>query len=889
MPEAPPAPPAAGAADAASAPPAKPRKRRRSRRAKRSGCLWRTFVWGLRLGALAVVVLVALVVGWLRSEDFHQRAVKLVETVLEQQLGESVTLTDVDVRFWPPGAEVTGLHVFGVDDGETILSAERVRAPVILGRGGVGIGQLVLQRPVVSLHLDEKGKLREFRHLPPKKPDAKPLRRLPFTGVRVIDGSARLEFTDGYVSLDGLDAYPTPNGTTSLDGTLSYKVRGLEESTELFFRDLVLGPDVIDVPEIELDLRTVDVTGRFRLGLPDQLDVDLTLAADLEEVTPALAPPRATHGTIDLDLHAEGTTHDPVASLTVLGQGVGLDVPGLATPLLTYDFGEVRAAALLTKDGVDVQQLVLPWADGRFVAWGHVTRELELVDTHVIAEDVRLLPLLQQFDAAPTPWVDFHGDVEIACSGTLKPLLIEGDFALGVSQLHVGDRPLEARGAKYLLDLPRADAAGRLTLEKNHILLDAHTVRSPRNSGTARVDIGFGPKGPLDLQFDLTQADLEDFVPLGGVGLKGKGHVKGSIVGPFNKLVLDGWGDVRDFEVLGIEYADHLTAKLRSAGLKSIALEEARAELGNTAYHGRYAIDFRPPMSMQTAIEIDGGRVEDMVHMFIGLDGLKGELGGNLWLDGPLFDMDGEAHLKFADVELYGEKFPVGEGNGYMDCGVFTLDDLRVRRDDGRGGITLRGAVDRKWALDLELVADGLRLQTLDRLAPYELPVEGDVSVRARITNTLFDPSPDGRIVLTHLRYANARAGDSVIDVDSEGGVAHYTGRLLGGAATVDGTLGLWGEQPYALVATLRQLPAHTFYPTAADGRPVTAVVDGTVNVSGHFGPTWSPVTLDSTLDDVAVTWGEHHLVNQRPWKWSQSGNTFAGQELGLAGGATDV
>jgi hypothetical protein len=66
-------------------------------------------------------------------------------------------------------------------------------------------------------------------------------------------------------------------------------------------------------------------------------------------------------------------------------------------------------------------------------------------------------------------------------------------------------------------------------------------------------------------------------------------------------------------------------------------------------------------------------------------------------------------------------------------------------------------------------------------------------------------------------------------------------------------------------------------------------VVDGTVNVSGHFGPTWSPVTLDSTLDDVAVTWGEHHLVNQRPWKWSQSGNTFAGQELGLAGGATDV
>ena len=90
-------------------------------------------------------------------------------------------------------------------------------------------------------------------------------------------------------------------------------------------------------------------------------------------------------------------------------------------------------------------------------------------------------------------------------------------------------------------------------------------------------------------------------------------------------------------------------------------------------------------------------------------------------------------------------------------------------------------------------------------------------------------------------------------------------------------------------MAKLSELPAHTFYPTAADGRPVTAVVDGTVEVSGHFGPTWSQVALDSTLDRVDVTWGEQHLQNQRPWRWSQEGNVFSGTDIGLAGGSTDL
>ncbi|MEO1367627.1 MAG: hypothetical protein AAFX50_10660, partial [Acidobacteriota bacterium] len=180
------------------------------------------------------------------------------------------------------------------------------------------------------------------------------------------------------------------------------------------------------------------------------------------------------------------------------------------------------------------------------------------------------------------------------------------------------------------------------------------------------------------------------------------------------------------------------------------------ARRGSTTYRGRYSIDFRSPLSMSTDITFDGGRIEDVIGMFVDLEGgLTGNLvGGSLVFDGPLYRLDGRSELTLSDVQLYGEQFATGSGRGFLDDGRFTLDDLRLRREGGRGGLTLRGSVDRQWALDMQLVGDGLRLENLDRLSGVELPMSGRLALRSRITNTLFDPSPDGRIWVTDVRYA---------------------------------------------------------------------------------------------------------------------------------------
>ncbi|MBX2799100.1 MAG: translocation/assembly module TamB domain-containing protein [Myxococcales bacterium] len=842
-------------------------------------------------GTLVLLVLCAAVLlGWLQSDDFQRRTVTLADQLLETALGEQVTISRINARYWPPGLTAVGVHVFHEPTGETILSAERVRIPLrIRMGGGPAIGRLHLQRPTVHLHVASDGKLREFRDMARRPPEQRqPLRRLPFSGIKIIDGTVRLDFADGFVMLDELSATPTRYGT-DLSGNVQLKVRDLEQRTHFEWPQVTIGPERIDVPRLALDFEAISLGGRATYDLGSDVDVALTATARLEQAQELLVAPRKMYGHVDLDLSVRGPVEDPVAQVTVSGQELGLDMPGVLTPLLTYEFGDATASATVQRDGADVEQLVLQWGGGSIVGWGRITPDLRLVNGHAVGSAVHLEPLLRNFDAAPTPWVDLVADAEVSAEGTLNPLDLDGSFDFAVADLQVADRPIRRADHELHLDLPHAHAVGSIHIDKQVVRLIAPTVQAPRSKGSAVVDIGLGPRGPLNLEFDLWHTDLQDFVPLNDVGLKGVGAISGRIFGPFNALQMTGEGQLDGFEVLGIRYADRLQANLSSPDMRSIHLEGAKAELGASRYGGRYGIDFKPPISMVTDVTIDRGRVEDLVGMFVELEGLKGDLTGTLLLDGPLFDLDGEGHLALSDVEIYGERFETGEGHGFLDDGRFTLDDLRVRRDAGRAGITLRGSVDRAWALDMELVGDGLQLDRLDQLEPYELPLSGRLSFDARIRNTLYDPSPDGRIRVTNVRYMDEPVASSSVTFRTIDGVAHYTGSVIGGSAKVKGTLGLWDEQPYRLVADLDELPAHLLYPLAANGAKLTFLASGEVKVAGHFGETWSPVDLSAKLPKVELGFLHHRLTNRTPWHYAQSGNALELRSFNLHGGATHL
>src|SRR5687767_3456640 len=84
------------------APPAAPRVR-----ARRTplGCLGLLFRRSVQLAVMVVLFTLVMLISWLQTNDFRIRATRLTESLIEGRLGEEVTLTDLDVRFWPPGIE----------------------------------------------------------------------------------------------------------------------------------------------------------------------------------------------------------------------------------------------------------------------------------------------------------------------------------------------------------------------------------------------------------------------------------------------------------------------------------------------------------------------------------------------------------------------------------------------------------------------------------------------------------------------------------------------------------------------------------------------------------------------------------------------------------------
>ena len=867
----------------ADAPKLPPRLRRRKRRAK--GCAV------VLLGLLATLgLLIVGGIGYLRTEDFQRRSTAPLGAVLSAQTCEQVQVGRLEVSVWPPAVSLHNLALHDADTGHTLARVGFVHAPLVLRDGGVKLGRLVVDEPDIHLPVGKDAPKWLCGNNPPPK-------ELPWHSLDVRDGRLRIEHPKGMLTIDDLQAVPVDGPITDISAVLRVDANDYHDQTEVLLEDVVLGPDRIAIPDLDITLAPLQLQGAGEIPLDGEIDAHFTAAVILPELDPLMEAPRAAHGTLDVDLRVAGPPNDPELHAVVLGKGLQFDTPGRRTPLLTFEFGDVVIIATATLEGVEIHDgSELRWADGvgRLSAFvdpkGNVQRATLLVD------DISFEQVLVNTDAAYTPWVDFRADGEFHLTGTLQPLRLTGPWKVTVGDFRVASEPIANPKPYEMLNIPYGYGAGILTMDKDHVVLDAHTFSSPRNHGTVVADIGFGDRGPLDLHFELHEADLRDMAPLGPyTKLQGTGTMGGRLWGRFNKLQFDGWGDLYGFHVIGIKWADHLTGPIQSPDMKSLVLPDARAAVGpiaadgehRTRYRGAFALDFRPPIAMDTDIIFTGGRTEDVTDLFIEIPEFEGDLEGELSLRGPLFDLDGEAHLYTRDVNLFGERFETGEAHGYMDTGEFTLDDLRFLRNDETEGVIMRGSIGRKWALNMEVISDGLKLETMDWIAPTGLPVEGKASLVARVDNTLFEPHPHGRILVQDVTYGGRRVEPSWVVFQTKNGIMTYGGTLVGGHVLVDGTLGLWDEQPYQLFATFDDFPAHTLYPEAADGQPITATVDGTLELSGKYGDNPTPVNIDAQVDRVVASWDRHILTNPTPWRYEQDGTEWELKGLALRGGET--
>lgn len=841
-------------------------------------------LWPALLGAAALfgaTAVVALAV-WLRSDDFARRAAALVEEVVEQQTGEQFTLGRVGVGLWPPVIEAERLHLFDADTGDTLVSAERVRAPLVWSGGGIKIGQLRLDHPVVELRFDDQGKLTAFDHAPPRTGPAQPLTELPFSSLYIEGGTIRVLFPDGEATLERLYVQPVSGPITNIDAHVYVQVRDLEQQADLSIPGVTLGPDRIAIPSLELRTEVLDL----------DLDGEWPLAGEIaargrgrfraDPLDPLFVPPAGLRGAVDFDFAVSGRPEAAVVEATVLTEDFVVLQQNPWGDLQRSQFATVSVAAKADATGIDVQQATALWGDGRVRVSGRVTPELTLEDAKVSAENVSLRDLLMQFGAYPDPWVDMVGDLDGTLAGTLNPLRLEGPVEATLAHLVVRDGSAHDPAHTLMLEVPLGTVVGTILIEPRYVTVDADELRTRNSWGHVLAKIPT-QRDDLDIRVNMAQLDLSELRPLGTSELRGTGPLTGRIWGRDEHLQADGVADVKDFWLTGLPYADELKGRVGSEKMQDLYVLGAEGRKGRTRFGGDLRLGFTPTdTTMDLALEIPAGHAEDAIGIFLDLPGVKGDMEGRLHLVGPLNDLDGDAHIALANVDLWGERYPIGEGHGYMDQGVFTLDDLRVLRGPKRDdGLILRGGIDRKWALGMELQG-GTRLEAVDHLEG--VPITGHLEAFARIDGTLFEPQPHGRLHLSEVRYAGRPLEDSVLRFATTDGVMAYRGPLLGGSITLDGTLGLWGEQPYALTARLVRVPVHALWPVAADGGAVTATVSGGLALSGHFGEAPSPVRIDAEADDVAVAWGRHRLRNATPWRYQQDGVAFRLEDFTIEG-----
>ncbi|MSQ01691.1 MAG: hypothetical protein EXR71_07330 [Myxococcales bacterium] len=831
-------------------------------------------------------MLVVVVAVTLKTDLVARIAGTTVQTLVEAALGEEVTVGGVKVSYFPPEVALEGVVIAGRADGERIVGVRSVRALFGVQDWRPGLIRLTVDSPDVHLHLDADG-LREFRERRVSK-SGSPMSEFPWRELVVENGRFLIEGTDLRVELLDLDVGAEAGGRSDIAfGGLSVELGSIHEKAgPTRFKHVLLSPSGVVAPSIDVTFDHFAVDGNATVIADGPIAGDLSLRVALPGFTTSPTDARSyVDGLVSLDVTLGGTTDAPILDGNIATEGVVLWMVDAADVPFAVRLGEIVGPVHFAGHTVSSERLRLLWGDGLVDVIADLDTETLALEAAVLAEGVHLGRVLRQTGGFADPWVDFPADIEAHVTGSLDPFRLEGPFEINIGNLLVRNGAYDT-DAEVMLDVPRARLAGALTLDDSHIILDATDTRVGPGHGRAWADIGFAPNGPLLLRAVLSDVDLSWLAPLGGAGLGGSADVEGTLAGPFDALHASATLDVRDAVVLDLPIADALRAHLET-DLVRLDFTEIRGRRGVTDFLGNYSLVVGgDPMWMDTQIAIPGGRVADLTGIFVDLPGVDGVVRGNALLHGPPTRLSGEVHLELDVIEVYGEAFDSGEATVWMDDGILTIDDLTVRRGDEQ--LLARGSVGRGYAMNVEVLTDGFRLERLDHLAANPIDVRGELVGDVRVGGTLQDWEPRGRLVFQRAQVNGRNVPDSSLVFATEpGGTLAWSGALLGAAATLSGHLGIYGEQPYDVHAALSNFPVHLLYPDGADGTALSATLTGEVDLAGQIGDDPTPVDIDARLPSVAVSWGSHQLSNPEDWVIAVHGASVQVPGLTLAGGRT--
>jgi hypothetical protein len=856
-----------------------------------------------RLHRLLRLTLTLLAVGGLtrvalRSDHFRLWLTDLIAHEASDLLGEEVLLGDAIVEVFPARVTLRGLVVRSAETGEPLIVARRVRARVGLGWTGPRLRVLELDRPFVRLNLND-GALADFPGLRDDEEDddtpSEPMSELPWDELIVRDAELQLAWSTagepgGELIVEGVNLRPAlVGGLVDLRvDALSVEAGKLKQATtDLRIDNIELAPDRVILPDFGLELPILRVDGRVAFIFGGSLGGHLAVQARAAELSQLLPEGMRVEGDLDADVTLGGTASAPDIDVNLAGRPVLLwGAPG--GPESRYDFGELAAAVKVKAEGLRVDPLILRWAGGRVEVEGDMAWDLSVPHASVRAEDLSFAQIMALVGGTPGAWVEFLGDAEITLAGTLSPLLLTGPFEVMGKDLVVAAGPTRLPSSTVLLDIPQARLAGNLDLHADGIHLDARELVAGNTRGEVDAWLGWVGNTPLGLDVNLYAADLSTFAPLGDVNLQGQGLVKGTIEGSYSDPDIFGELDILNFACLGVPWAEQLTSAISTTDLIHVDLTDFAARRRETTSRGNLRLGFEEEMTLETQVLVQDGQLYDLMSMFLDVPQITGRADLTLSLAGPLYGLEGESRVALRDVSLYGERFPEGRAKGAMREGRFTLDHLLLSRDEGAESLFARGSVGAGWAMNMELVADGLRLETLNNLDGDNLIGRLDADIG--VGGTLFSPEPRGRITLHDAKAAGGFIADARVDLRTAGEVMSFAGGMLDGTAKVSGRVGLFDGQRWRAAFELYDLPIERYIVLGGYGEPARLSFTGRGEATGALGLD-EPLNLvvNSGPGDLSFTWDRHALTASDAWSLKMERGEARTEGLRLVGEATDL
>jgi hypothetical protein len=856
---------------------------------------YRRLRWGFGLVVGLVVVLAGALVA-LQTGLVQGAIASLLERIVASTTGEDATIDRLRIEPFEPAIRLEGLSITSRETGDPIVYVPEIWARLGMNGAKPIASILRIRKPVVFLHLDKDG-IREFRNVAHSKGEGGS-RGTPWERLRVQDGTVVFYFPGGLALARGLDVTPSRNDDDSRVAVESLVLRHgtmQQEAKNLRWTDVHLGLDRVQFPNLTATFSALSIQGSLDLVPGGQVDANVNLFTNLDSWAAWLPPDRSMDGSASLNVVVKGNSSDPdVSGFLDLAPSAWWNLSNPDRPK-GLQAGPLEAAWHLGDENrILVDHAKGSWGGGTFEASATIEPASQKMAVDIHTSQTSLAEALRVTSAAPTAWVDLRADLEASLQGTWSPFLLGGDFQVDTVNFVVKNGPVHppapeaGKGsppaASTILAIPRGHVAGVIAIGEQDVRIRADSLRIPHTAGSANIRIGFDRS--LDIQADLSDASLADFAPLGGIGLRGRGHVKASLHGPFHDIDIQGSADVNDLVVLGVPFADHAQVSIEDMDIRDLEFPAFQAIRGQTDYRGKLAIHFNKELTLDTSVQVLEGRISDLTGMFVDLPGVEGKVAGSLDLSGRPYHLDGSARMTLRDVDLVGERFPAGEATAVMRDGIFSLHRLSISRNSDSESILIRGSVGRKYAANFDILTDGLKLQTLDALKRASLPIEGDLRIDGRLGGTLMDLLPFARVVAQNVRHRGTRVPDSRIYAETTAdNVVHLTGGLVGDTASVKGELCL-DDFGYHFDFDLQSFPLHLVEPIVASGQPLLATADGSVSVRGMR---LEPPDVLAVLRNVRVSWGDETLQGQGEWRFSRQGPHLVLSGVRLTGTETDV